>query len=71
MTGISDLVARMQANPDRGTPCQSCGVKAKDCQITFLTHDHRCCEACDERGGGESHSSGSTMLTILINGEAS
>jgi hypothetical protein len=50
-----NIIEKMRANPDRGTPCRWCETTAKDCQISYIEHTHRCCPSCDEQGGGASH----------------
>ena len=53
---VEDLIRHMDANPDRGIPCWSCVVTAKDCQAKFILTGHRCCMVCDFEGGQEAHS---------------
>lgn len=54
---INALVARLNANPDRGTPCWSCGTSAKTCQAAFVRSggDERCCSQCRIQGGRIMH----------------
>jgi hypothetical protein len=52
---LSDLIARMKANPDRGTPCAQCGTTAKDCQVSYLEDEGKCCALCRLLGGARMH----------------
>lgn len=50
-----ELAERMKTNPDRGTPCRSCGTAAKDCQASYVLGDGKCCDTCTTIGGAIAH----------------
>lgn len=52
---MSDLIEKMKARVDKGTPCLHCGATAVDCQIRFLSVDDWCCVTCREDGGKLAH----------------
>jgi len=51
------LIAKMKANPDRGSKCSGCETTAKDCQIKYLESGctEWCCQQCKELGAAKLH----------------